>query len=82
MLYHTSDDLRNLYGAHRPTVDLAIETMADGTKGFLANDLAKAYLCQGMSTQSAFDDKFDDHKRGRLEYYFSGKVSYSFSAKA
>lgn len=72
VLYHTQ--YLDLFGANRPNVDLAIQAMADKTKQFLGNDLAKAYLCQGMSTQSVFNDRLDDNKRGRLDYYLSGKV--------
>lgn len=75
MLYHTTDYyLSNLFAATRPNVDLAIRAMEDTTKQFLGHDLAIAYLCQGMSTQSFFNNKFDDNKRARLDYYLSGKV--------
>ncbi|KAF2279274.1 uncharacterized protein EI97DRAFT_498779 [Westerdykella ornata] len=82
ILYHTSKDHLDLFGVNRPDVDMAIQAIADKTKQFLAEDLAKAYLCQGMSSQPFFNDKFDDNKRTRLKYFLSGKGKGTLSQSA
>eukprot|EP00794_Sanderia_malayensis_P009570 gene9570-biopygen7902 len=66
------DDLRDILGTVKPTLNTNEQEVADAYPDFFGNRFANAYLMNALSQDSTFKDHFTDEMNNKLLYYWAG----------